>query len=674
MGNYTFHTDLYVNGTWVNSDALSFIVLSNSTGGNGTGGNGTGGNGTGGNGTGGNGTGGNGTGTHNDAHCLIVNNLTISPTYYVTIDLENTCSKDINYPGINATTDNTGVSGFSNQTSWWYVIWDNATYNMSWQLSFDSSIQNGTNITLDFEAAILNCGANGTWHDCPSSNNSSLSYQFQYVSLPKSIVIQSASLDSSNDRITLKYYSVNYSGTVNWEYNSTNGTSTSSSYIDSYTRTTYIYPSAFGIIQICGTIDNSTTDCVSVNRAIRMVEGELISPSNNSQYYTSNLYVTFSANNYSGGAITLNGVNYNYSEYSFEPTYENGTGMNNSSSFVIYIPYGDSTICLELTGEGGTHLSDCIDVERIVPPHSVLITYPVTGASYISQQLNLSYVLENSSSHLITIDGTTILTSYNYSNSASITVGYGTHNVCVVSYDMANQMDSDCVTVNMIDPNADSDSDGLSDHFDLCPNTPLNHSVNVDGCSTSQLDSDSDGVNDNADICPATQQFSTVNYVGCSTSQLDSDNDGVMDNLDSCPSTPANSVVDLYGCANTQTDSDNDGVVDSADLCPSTIVGSQVNANGCAPSQLDSDSDGIVDSFDLCPSTSTGTVVDQTGCASPAAGNSSGNNSGSAGNGNSDSSDSSDSESGGLPSVGVVGTIAAIGAGLIFTARREDEE
>ena len=158
LGNYTFHTDLYVNGTWVDSDALSFIVMSNSTGGNGTGGNGT--------------------GTHNDAHCLIVNNLTISPTYYVTIDLENTCSKDINYPGINATADHSGVSGFSNQTSWWYGLWANSTYNMSWQLSFDSSVQNGTNITLDFEAVILNCGANGTWHDCPSST---LSYQFIFA-------------------------------------------------------------------------------------------------------------------------------------------------------------------------------------------------------------------------------------------------------------------------------------------------------------------------------------------------------------------------------------------------------------------------------------------------------------------------------------------------------------
>ncbi|MDA1130943.1 MAG: thrombospondin type 3 repeat-containing protein [archaeon] len=818
----------------------------NNTGGNNTGGNNTGGNNTGGNNTGGNNTGGNNTGSNNDSHCLTVGNFAISSTYFVTIDLINTCSFDINYPGINASADDSGVSGFYNQTSWWYMIGANDTYNLSVQLVFDSSVQNGTNITLDFEAVILNCGTNGTWHDCPNSTNSTLSYQFQYTPPPVSLIIYSANLNSDNDRISvvyssqnytgyvnweynssngtstsssytnsytrttyiypstfgtiqicgiisgditcvniirnvrplygeinnpsnnfttyassiyinyfaenytngmlelnnqtfhylqsnasngnnttfvnlpvgwstlclkltgdngtsladciqihrqapverliidsvtlstnndyivLRHHSENYSGYVNWEYNSSNGTSTSSSYTDPFTRTTYIYPSTFGTIQICGTIGNFTTECVSVNRVIRMVEGALISPSNNSQYSTNYLYVTFNAINYSSGAIKLNGANYNDLGSSFYPTNYSGGGMNNSSSSVIYIPYGGSTICLELTGEGGAYLSDCIVVERIVPPHSVLITYPATGASFTGQQLNLSYILENSSSHYLTIDGTTISASNNYSTTALITVGYGTHNVCIVSYDMANQIDSDCVTVNMIDPNADSDSDGIPDHSDLCPSTPPNQSVNVDGCSTSQLDSDSDGVADNVDICPATQQFSTVNSVGCSALQRDSDGDGVMDNLDVCPSSPANSIVDANGCSNTQTDSDNDGIVDASDMCPNTIVGSQVNANGCASSQLDSDSDGIVDSFDLCSNTSIGTVVDQTGCPYSTSGNSSGTNNGSTGGGSSSSGGSS--SGGGLPSIGVVGTIAAIAIGFIFTTRREDEE
>ncbi len=820
-----------------------------------------------GNNTGGNNTGGNNTNSNNDSHCLTVGNFSMSSTYSVTLDLVNVCSFDLNYPGVNISADHSGVSGFSNQTNWVYLIGSNATYNFSWQLTFDSSVQNGTNITLDFEAAILNCGTNGTSHDCPTSNNSTLSYQFQYVKPPTSLVIYSALMDfnnSASDRISLRYNSQNYSGTVTWEYDSSNGTSTSYSYASSSLRTTYIYPTTFGLIeicgsipgdttcvnvtrnirplsgsintpvnnfttnlssvyvsyyaenysngaielnnqivdylptynsngnnntnnsssnnltngtyvnlptgwsticltltgdnnttlsdcvqvyriaptirliidsavlysnnnyvmlryhsenysgyvdwtydssngtsasssytsssvrttylslstfgtiQICGSIDNSTSECVSVNRTARTVEGHLISPSNNSQYYSSYAFIEFTANNYSTGYITLNSQNYNYL-YSGFYDYNNtnstwGTGNNGTSTPPIYgnlsvqIPYGFSSICLELTGEDGTQLSDCITVERYVPPHSVSITYPAAGVSFTGQYLSLSYTLENSSSHHFTVDGTSISPTENNSSMVQLNVGFGTSVICVVSYDFASIEDSDCVTVTMIDPNADTDSDGVIDTSDLCPNTPINESVNYDGCSTSQLDTDIDGVTDNLDLCPNTLISSSVDTNGCAAYQRDTDGDGIMDNLDACPSTPANSVVDVYGCANTQTDSDNDGIADSLDLCPNTLVGSQVDANGCAPSQLDSDSDGIVDSFDQCPGTAVGTVVDQTGCAP----SNTGNNSGS---GNSSSEDSSSEEdSGGLPSIGVIGTLGAIAVSFVAVIRREQEE
>ena len=95
----------------------------NSTGGNNTGGNNTGGNGagnnTGGNNTGGNSTvcnntGGNNTGGNNtggDAHCLELSNLSISSTYNVTLNLVNTCNFAINYPVINASSNNSNVQG-----------------------------------------------------------------------------------------------------------------------------------------------------------------------------------------------------------------------------------------------------------------------------------------------------------------------------------------------------------------------------------------------------------------------------------------------------------------------------------------------------------------------------------------------------------------------------------
>ena len=98
---------------------------------------------------------GNTTNSNNDSHCLTVGNFSMNSTYFVTIDLINICSFGLHYPGINASADHSGVSGFYNQTSWWYLIGANGTYNLSVQLQFDSSVLNNTNITLEFEAEIL---------------------------------------------------------------------------------------------------------------------------------------------------------------------------------------------------------------------------------------------------------------------------------------------------------------------------------------------------------------------------------------------------------------------------------------------------------------------------------------------------------------------------------------
>ena len=312
---------------------------------------------------------------------------------------------------------------------------------------------------------------------------------------------------------------------------------------------------------------------------------------------------------------------------------------------------------MELVGEDGTQLSDCITVERIVPPHSVSITYPTNG-SIIGQSLDLSYALENSSNHHFTVDGAQTNPDVNTSNPALLNLGFGTKVVCVVSSDYAGTEFSACVTVNMIDPNADSDSDSVPDHSDNCANTSAGWSVDSDGCAAYQLDTDSDGVTDDLDICPNTQQFSNVDADGCAAYQRDSDGDGVMDNLDACPATPVNSVVDAYGCAISQIDSDNDGVMDDVDLCPATFVGSQVDADGCAPSQLDSDSDGIVDSFDQCPSTPLGTVVDQTGCSYTSSGNNSGNGTG------------SESDSGSIPGFEATYLLMSVAIALFVIARK----
>ena len=124
-----------------------------------------------------------------DAHCLVLNNLTMNQTYYVSIYVVNICSDGINYPGVNASSDNYGVDGLDEM--WWYLIpgsninssniSDYPYYHMSYQLSLNQSIPNGTTISLHFEATVLHCGPNNSWsNDCPNSNNSNLSYQFTY--------------------------------------------------------------------------------------------------------------------------------------------------------------------------------------------------------------------------------------------------------------------------------------------------------------------------------------------------------------------------------------------------------------------------------------------------------------------------------------------------------------
>ena len=63
------------------------------------------------------------------------------------------------------------------------------------------------------------------------------------------------------------------------------------------------------------------------------------------------------------------------------------------------------------------------------------------------------------------------------------------------------------------------------------------------------LDSDSDGIADISDLCPDTPAGEAVDADGCADSQKDTDGDGVTDDLDTCPNTPSGVVVDADGCA-----------------------------------------------------------------------------------------------------------------------------
>ena len=110
----------------------------------------------------------------------------------------------------------------------------------------------------------------------------------------------------------------------------------------------------------------------------------------------------------------------------------------------------------------------------------------------------------------------------------------------------------------------DEDDDGISDDFDICPNTPINYAVDTVGCP------------------------------------MDDDKDGVINEDDKCPDVPG--LPEFNGCP----DSDGDGIVDSEDKCP--LKAGTAEGQGCP----DSDGDGIYDHVDVCPATPG--IVENKGC------------------------------------------------------------
>jgi outer membrane protein OmpA-like peptidoglycan-associated protein len=136
----------------------------------------------------------------------------------------------------------------------------------------------------------------------------------------------------------------------------------------------------------------------------------------------------------------------------------------------------------------------------------------------------------------------------------------------------------------------DTDSDGVYDKYDVCPDVAGLAEFN--GCP----DSDSDGIQDSEDSCP--NVAGAAEYNGCP----DSDGDGISDNNDKCPNEAG--LKAFEGCP----DSDSDGVVNSEDSCPNEA--GPVANNGCP--WKDGDSDGVLDKDDNCP-TEAGTVANN-GC------------------------------------------------------------
>lgn len=99
----------------------------------------------------------------------------------------------------------------------------------------------------------------------------------------------------------------------------------------------------------------------------------------------------------------------------------------------------------------------------------------------------------------------------------------------------------------------DSDSDGIADKKDRCPN--IAGVIQNDGCP---LDTDADGVYDKDDKCP--NYAGSIETNGCPP---DTDGDGIHNGIDKCIELAG--ILANDGCP---ADSDGDGVYDENDKCP----------------------------------------------------------------------------------------------------------
>lgn len=116
-------------------------------------------------------------------------------------------------------------------------------------------------------------------------------------------------------------------------------------------------------------------------------------------------------------------------------------------------------------------------------------------------------------------------------------------------------------------PLADSDSDGLPDVRDLCPEVPL---AVGDDCDGQHCDADEDWHGDECDTCAG----------GCDYD--DPDGDGICSTLDACPRIARDRSM---------ADRDDDHVPDACDLCPDNAP----SADTACSARCDTDDDGRTD-------------------------------------------------------------------------------
>jgi gliding motility-associated-like protein len=141
-------------------------------------------------------------------------------------------------------------------------------------------------------------------------------------------------------------------------------------------------------------------------------------------------------------------------------------------------------------------------------------------------------------------------------------------------YDSGATTASTTQSNNTVILHGDTDSDGVNDVLDQCPNTPGGASVDVNGCAESQKDPDNDGITGINDNCPTTANSDQTDTDGDGVGDVcdpDIDGDGIANGSDNCPydSNPDQKDSDTDGMGDLcDRDNDNDGYDDGADSFP----------------------------------------------------------------------------------------------------------
>ncbi|MFL0797801.1 MAG: PHB depolymerase family esterase [Cellvibrionaceae bacterium] len=215
--------------------------------------------------------------------------------------------------------------------------------------------------------------------------------------------------------------------------------------------------------------------------------------------------------------------------------------VNTSQAGSYTITYSVSDYGTQLNGATGTPASD--SATRTI----TVVDQPSCWTTPLSEHVSAGRAETAGGYQCLTVGGGDQLPDLSYTCDYIITYGGDTtYSITETAPGVFNKAES-CDIVD----NIDSDSDGVFDQFDLCPNTPAGTSVDSEGCPIVNNDSDNDGVTDDIDQCPNTPPGDTVNAIGCTVIIIienDEDGDGVTDDIDACPGTPAGTEVDVNGC------------------------------------------------------------------------------------------------------------------------------